>query len=91
MQGNLLLPQVPFLQSPFESLFALTLLTHLQASWPRPLLSSIATLISLTPLLFLTSTKCNQLTYKECSRIEMHWKLASPKQKALEPHRMTRE
>jgi redox-regulated HSP33 family molecular chaperone len=26
-----------------------------------------------------------------CSRTEMRWKLASPKQKVLEPHRMTRE
>ncbi len=43
------------------------------------------------PLLFPTSTKCNQLTCKACLRTEMHWKLTSPKQKTLEPHRMTRE
>jgi len=43
------------------------------------------------PLLFPTSTKCNQLTCKACLRTKMDWKLASPKQKTLEPHRMTRE
>jgi len=86
LQGELLLPQAPFFQSPFESLLPLTLLTHLQASWPQPLLSEAAALISLTPLLCPTSMKCNQLTYKACSRTEMCWKLASPKQKALEPH-----
>jgi hypothetical protein len=54
-----LLLQAPFLQSPFESLLPLALLIHLQASWPKPLLSDVAISISLTPFLFPTSTKCN--------------------------------
>jgi len=91
LQGELLLLQALFFQSPFESLLPLALLTHLQASWPQPLLLDAAVPISLIPLLFPTSTKCNQLTCKTCSRTKMRWKLASPKQKTLEPHGMIRE